>query len=81
MTPTQVIGLMVVFSVVGWNAYEAFRMRQHRAKTNHILHLVTVVLEKLEKRQDAALAHDQTIGRTLEAIESRLSRHATPPNE
>jgi hypothetical protein len=35
--------------------------------------LITSVLQKMEMRQDALVANDRTISRTLEAIERRIS--------
>lgn len=78
MTWTQTLGALCFLCFVAWNTYECFRMRQHRKSSEYILHLVTVNLEKMLKRQDAAFANDATTARTLEQIEQRLSRPANP---
>ena len=77
MSPSQILGLACIAAVVLWNAYESFRMRQHRRSTEYILHLVTIALEKMSKRQDVALSNDATIAKTLALIEQRMSSPAS----
>jgi hypothetical protein len=78
MTPTAFLIVACFAAAASWSCYEAFRMRQHRRSTEYILHLVTITLEKMQKRQDAALLNDATIARSLETIHERLSRPADP---
>lgn len=81
MTWTHTLAVACLACFIGWSAYEAFRMRRHRLKTDLQLSLVTAILQVLEQRQDVALQNDQAIARTLSAIETKLSRPNSPPAE
>lgn len=78
MSWTHTLAVVCLACFIGWSAYEAFRMRRHRLKTDLQLSLVTAILQILEKRQDVALQNDQAIARTLATIESKISRPANP---
>jgi len=81
MTWTHTLAVACLACFIGWSAYEAFRMRRHRLKTDLQLSLVTAILQVLEQRQDVALQNDQAIARTLSTIETKLSRPNSPPAE
>ena len=81
MNWTHVLTAVCFGGPVAWSAYEAFRMRRHRLKTDLQLSLVTAILQVLEQRQDVALQNDQAIARTLSVIETKLSRPNSPPAE
>ena len=55
---------------VAWSAYEAYRMRRHRLKTDLLMSVTTCVIQKLDKRLTMAVENDQAIAETLQ----RLSR-------
>ena len=74
MTPTHVLLIACLSSVVGWSAYEAFRMRRHRMKTDLLMAVTTVTIINLDKRLTLAVQNDAAIAETLQ----RLSRPQNP---
>jgi hypothetical protein len=74
MTPSQTLIAACLACFIGWSAYEAFRMRRSRLKTDLQLTIVTAILQMMEKRQDVALQNDAAIAETLQ----RISRPANP---
>jgi hypothetical protein len=73
MSDTQTLAMGFFLACVVWNCYESYRMRRHRRHSDLMGSLITSVLQKMEMRQDALIANDRTISRTLEAIERRIS--------
>lgn len=81
MGHTHTLAIVFFMACLAWNCYECYRMRRHRLKSDLMGHLITVVLQKMEVRQDALIANDQSIARSLRAIEKRITRPQTPPSE
>jgi hypothetical protein len=59
---------------VTWSAYEAFRMRRHRMKTDILMAVTTCTIVNLDKRLTLAVQNDQAIAETLQ----RISRPQNP---
>ena len=60
-----------------WSAYEAYRMRRHRLKTDLLMAVATSSIINLDKRLTMAVQNDAAIAETLQ----RLSRPNNPPAE
>jgi hypothetical protein len=78
MTLTQIIGMVIICSALGWSAYESRAIRKHRKTSERIQQLVTSILQFMEVRQNAATASDKAILESLESIHDRLSRPNNP---
>jgi hypothetical protein len=78
MTPAQSLMLACFTIAVGWSAYEAYRMRRHRLKTDLLMSVTTCTLINLDKRLTLAVQNDAAIA---EAITALKSRPTTPPAE
>jgi hypothetical protein len=74
MNWTHLLMALSIGLPVTWSAYEAFRMRRHRIKTDILMAVTTCTLVNLDKRLTMAVANDQAIAETLQ----RISRPADP---
>jgi hypothetical protein len=72
----RVLSVLAIALPVAWSAYEAFRMRRHRLKTDLLMSVTTCTLVNLDKRLTLAVQNDQVIAETLQ----RISRPADPAN-
>jgi hypothetical protein len=70
----RVLAVLAIALPVAWSAYEAFRMRRHRMKTDILMAVTTCTIVNLDKRLTLAVANDQAIAETLQ----RISRPANP---
>jgi hypothetical protein len=50
---------------VTWSAYEAYRMRRHRMKTDLMLSLTACVIQKLDRRLTMAVENDRAIAQQI----------------
>ena len=63
---------------VTWSAYEAFRMRRARLKTDVLMAVATSSIINLDKRLTLAVQNDAAIAEAITALKSRPSN---PPAE
>ena len=70
----RVLAVLAIALPVAWSAYEAFRMRRHRLKTDILMAVTTCTIVNLDKRLTMAVANDQAIAETLQ----RISRPQNP---
>ena len=70
----RVLSVLAIALPVAWSAYEAFRMRRHRLKTDVLMAVTTCTIVNLDKRLTLAVQNDQAIAETLQ----RISRPANP---
>jgi hypothetical protein len=61
MTPFHSLILACVAASVGWSAYEAYRMRRHRIKTDLLMSVTACCVQNLDKRLTLAVQNDQAI--------------------
>ena len=61
MTPFHSLILACVAASVGWSAYEAYRMRRHRMKTDLLMSVTACCVQNLDKRLTLAVQNDQAI--------------------
>jgi hypothetical protein len=59
---------------VTWSAYEAYRMRRHRLKTDLLMSVTACCVENLDKRLTLAVQNDQAIAAKI----AELSRPQNP---
>jgi hypothetical protein len=59
---------------VAWSAYEAYRMRRHRLKTDVLMAVATSSIINLDKRLTLAVQNDQAIAAKI----AELSRPQNP---
>ena len=57
-----------------WSAYEAFKMRRHRMKTDVLMAVATSTIVNLDKRLTLAVQNDQAIAAKI----AELSRPQNP---
>jgi hypothetical protein len=74
MTPFQTLIVSCVAASVAWSAYEAYRMRRHRLKTDLLMSVTTCVIQKIDKRLTMAVENDQAIAAKI----AELSRPQNP---
>jgi hypothetical protein len=70
----RVLAVLAIALPVAWSAYEAFRMRRHRLKTDILMAVTTCTIVNLDKRLTLAVQNDAAIAETLQ----RISRPADP---
>jgi hypothetical protein len=70
----RVLAVLAIALPVAWSAYEAYRMRRHRMKTDILMAVTTCTIVNLDKRLTLAVQNDQAIAETLQ----RISRPANP---
>jgi hypothetical protein len=66
--------LFAVLSIglpVAWSAYEAFKMRRHRMKTDVLMAVATSTIVNLDKRLTLAVANDQAIAAKIAELSRR----------
>ena len=56
---------------VAWSAYEAYRMRRSRLKTDLLMSVTTCVIQKLDKRLTLAVENDQAIAAKIAELSRR----------
>jgi hypothetical protein len=70
----RVLAVLAIALPVAWSAYEAFRMRRHRLKTDILMAVTTCTIVNLDKRLTMAVANDAAIAEALQ----RISRPQNP---
>jgi hypothetical protein len=74
MTWTQFLGVLCFALPVAWSAYEAYRMRRSRLKTDLLMSVTACCVENLDKRLTLAVQNDQAIAAKI----AELSRPQNP---
>jgi hypothetical protein len=74
MNWTHLLMALSIGLPVAWSAYEAFRMRRHRLKTDVLMAVTTCTIVNLDKRLTLAVQNDAAIAETLQ----RISRPQNP---
>ena len=54
-----------------WSAYEAFKMRRHRMKTDVLIAVATSTIVNLDKRLTLAVQNDQAIAAKIAELSRR----------
>jgi hypothetical protein len=70
----RVLAVLAIALPVTWSAYESFRMRRHRLKTDLLMAVTTCTIVNLDKRLTLAVQNDAAIAEALQ----RISRPADP---
>jgi hypothetical protein len=65
MTPFHSLILACVAASVGWSAYEAYRMRRHRMKTDLLMSVTACCVQNLDKRLTMAVENDRAIAQQI----------------
>jgi hypothetical protein len=71
MNWTHVLTAVCFGGPVAWSAYEAYRMRRSRLKTDLLMSVTACCVENLDKRLTLAVQNDQAIAAKIAELSRR----------